>query len=461
LHLEPHELGELLETALPVALRHVPLRIRDVARELDMRVALSGGVPRDLVRLHLRQTSRDEFMVGLRDVDVAVERDGVRFAYELRRRLPGELTVTEGFHTATLITTDPLQIDVTTARLEDYPVPGRLPVVDVSGVSLEQDLQRRDFAINALALDLSHDFGLLIDPLGGVGDIEARVVRVLHPGSFTDDPTRLFRALRYSMRLNYDLDPATRVLYSAAVDEAILDHLTPERIRYELECLSCEERWADLWALMDYSGLAAAVSPLLAGLSESWDMTGAHALDIAIRNRPELLAQAQIEPWVARTAWALSLLDEERVELVGERLGLFPRHRRWMREARGVLRSGIMAALEEPQPSAITRELERFPRQAVLLAALVYQPRTDAGVAARKRLLRYLEDYSQVRCKISTQELAQLGLRPGPRLGRIRDDLRYMRIDGLVSTVEEERAYVDEQLRPAPRNNGALERADG
>jgi tRNA nucleotidyltransferase (CCA-adding enzyme) len=461
LQVDPHQLGELLETALPVALRHVPFRIRDVARETDMRVALAGGVPRDLLRLHLRQIDRDGFIAGLRDFDIAVEGDGVRFAYELARRLPGALTVNERFHTATLATSDPLQIDITTARLEEYPEPGKLPVVDVSGVSLEQDLARRDFSVNALALDLSHDFGQLLDPQGGAGDVDARLVRVLHPGSFIDDPTRLFRALRYALRLNYDIEPATRALYAQALDEAVLDHLTPERVRYELECFCGEERWADLWVLMDFSRLAAAVSPLLAGISAQWDMDDARALDIALGNRPELLAGEQVEAWVARLAWCFSTLDEERIELISERAGIFPRHQRWLRLARGVLRSSVMAATDETAPSAITRELEHFPRQSVLLAALVYQPRMEAGVAARKRLLRYLDVYTQVRCELGAEELIELGLRPGQQLGRIRDELRYMHLDGQVASVEDERAYVLQQLQPPAEHNSAPEEHDG
>jgi tRNA nucleotidyltransferase (CCA-adding enzyme) len=454
---DPHQLGDLIETALPVALRHVPFRIRDVARATDMRVALTGGVPRDLLRLHLRQTDRDEFIAGLRDMDIAVEGDGVRFAYELARRLPGELTINEHFHTASLVTGDPLRLDITTTRIEEYPAPGRLPVVDVSGVSLELDLGRRDFSLNAVALDLSHDFGRLIDTQGGAGDISERIVRVLHPGSFLDDPTRLFRALRYSLRLNYDMEPTTRVLYSQAVDEAVLDQLTPERVRYELECFCGEERWADMWALMDFSGLAGAVSPMLTGFSAHWDLADASALDIALRNRTDLLMREQVEPWLARLAWSLLALDEERLELVCERAGVFPRHVRWLRQARGVLRTGVMAAQVDPAPSAVTRELEHFPRQAVLLAALIYQPRTDAGVVARKQLLRYLDVYAQVRCEISAAELLELGLRPGARLGQIRDELRYKRIDGQIASVEEERKFVADLLSATNSGTGGPE----
>jgi tRNA nucleotidyltransferase (CCA-adding enzyme) len=439
---EAQNLGDLLDAALPVALRHVPLRIRDVARDLDVRAALVGGVPRDVLRLHLGQVDRQVLINELRDVDVVVEGDGVLFAYELRRRLPGELTVNAEFHTATLRTDDPLQIDVTSARIEEYPIPGRLPVVDISGVTLEQDMARRDFSVNAVAVDIADDYGRVIDPLGGAGDIAARILRVLHAESFRDDPTRLFRALRYSLRLNYDLEEVTREHFSAAVDEAVLDHLTPERIRYELQCIAGEPRWVEAWQVMHISRLARAVSVHLSEAAPALDLADARALDIAISNRQDLMDQEGLEPWLVRTAWVLSGLRAGLIEPVGERLGLFARHRRWITGCREVLAEACPRLSQTPAPSAIVRLLEHHPRQAVALAAFVYQPRTEEGVSARKALLRYLEEYAQVRCELSGEEMLALGLGPGPELGQARDEMRYLRLDGAIMDVEQEREYI-------------------
>lgn len=444
---EVPNLAELLESSLPVALRHIPLRIRDVARELDLSVALAGGIPRDLLRVHLGQLHRDQLSTELRDFDVvaagAVDADGngagIRFARELRRRLRGELTINDAFHTATLITADRLRIDITTSRLEHYPTPGALPEVDIGNVGIAADLARRDFAVNALALDLSDDYGRLCDVHGGAGDLADRVIRVLHSASFSDDPTRLLRAVRYSIRLGYDLEPVTRAQYQHAIDDGALDHLTPERIRYEIECIGREERWVEMWAVLDVSRLTTALSNGLGGLSRNWDLADAGALDIAIGNRLALLRESQLAPWFVRTAWVLASVPDSFLQPVCERLGLFKRDCTWLAAQGQVLHQVIPRLLEPRSPSEVCRLLEKFPRQAVTLALFVFQPRTQEEVAARKELKKYVEDYSQVRCELNGRDLMEMGLKPGPLVGRIRDELRYLRLDGSINDMAEER----------------------
>jgi len=442
----PLNLGELLLTALPVSLRHIPYRLRDVAHELQQRVALAGGVPRDLLRLSLGQIDRYRFHSELRDFDVVVEGDGVRFAYELVRRLPGRLTVNQAFHTASLLTGDPLRLDITSARLDSYPASGHLPVVDVSGVSIEEDLQRRDFSINALALDLSHDFGQLIDTCGGAGDVREQWVRVLHGASFSDDPTRLLRALRYSLRLNYNLEPVTLAQYQSAIDDGALDNLTPERIRYELECIGSEPRWAEAWAVMDLSGLAKALAPQLGGISRDFALEDAAALDIAIRNQEPLLKREELEPWLVRTAWVLASAPWAHFEGLSARLGIYPTQQRWLATALEVIHEQLRRLLDEMRPSAITRLLERYPRQGVVLALMIYQPRSEDGVEVRKKLLRYVEVYSEVRGELTGHNLIALGVPAGPALGELRNQLRYMRLDGVITDAAGEREYAKEYL---------------
>ena len=449
----------MLESSLPVTLRHVPQRIRDVARELDLSVALAGGVPRDLLRIHLGQLHRDQLATELRDFDVVAagpvdargQGAGLRFAQALRARLRGELTVNAPFHTATLITADPLRIDITTARHEHYPSPGALPEVDVGDVELGADLARRDFSVNALALDLSDDYGRLLDLHGGSGDIADRLVRVLHSASFSDDPTRLLRAVRYSIRLGYDLEPVTRAQYQHAIDDGALDHLTPERIRYEIECIGREERWVEMWAVLDVSRLTTALSPGLGGLSRGWDLADAGALDIAIGNQPQLLRESQLEPWFVRTAWALGAVPDSFAPAVCERLGLFKRDCTWLLAQREVLRRALPRLLEPGSPSEFCRQLEKYPRQAVALALFVYQPRTQEEVTARKELKRYLDVYSQVRCELNGRDLMEMGLRPGPLVGRIRDELRYLRLDGAIKDMAGERQRATELIRELTR----------
>jgi len=450
---EAQNLAESLEAALPVALRHIPHRIRDVARELDMSVALSGGIVRDLMRIRHGQLYPDQFTAELRDFDIMVAGSGrsgkgagVIFAYELARRLPGQLTINEAFHTATLVTSDPLRIDITTARRESYAGPGQLPDVDVLGIDLATDLARRDFTCNALAIDLSDDYGKLIDPHGGIGDIVDGLVRVLHPASFSDDPTRLLRAIRYSVRLNYDLEPTTRALYQAAIDNMVLDHISAERIRYELECICREDRWIEVMAALDVSGLLHSISNGLGGVSGYWELEHAQALDIAINNQPELMRQAQFSPWFVRLSWVLLCVPPERLAVVSERVGLDKRPREWLTQAEKIIRLDVRHLDEDLPPSKICQRLERYARQAITLAMCVLQPASQHQVGARRQLKRWIEEYSTVRSELDGHELLALGLRPGPLVGQIRDTLRYLRLDGIITTIEEERQQAAEMI---------------
>ena len=164
-------------------------------------VCLVGGSVRDLL-LRLRHL----------DVDIVVEGDAIEFARALARKYLAKVVVHERFQTATayLLLEDgsKVTVDVAAARSERYAAPGSLPQVELA--SLTKDLGRRDFTINAMAVSLKHeDFGQLYDPFGGFGDLEARLVRVLHSGSFADDPTRLLRAVRYAARLGFEIEPGT------------------------------------------------------------------------------------------------------------------------------------------------------------------------------------------------------------------------------------------------------------
>lgn len=211
-----------------------------------------GGFVRDLVM---------QRSVGDYDIDLVVEGDGLAFAHEMRRELGGDIREHATFLTAKL--SSPFQdtggdapllseVDIATARSEEYPRPGSLPVV--TPTTIEKDLWRRDFASNALALPLSvfrdmiagaissDALGLhVVDPCGGLGDLKSSTLRILHPKSFVDDPTRLFRAVRYAVRLSFHFDKETLSGFYEAVKGGALATLSPRRIWNEFVCAFDEE----------------------------------------------------------------------------------------------------------------------------------------------------------------------------------------------------------------------------
>ena len=195
---------------------------------------LVGGAVRDLL---LDEPSFD--------IDLAVEGDGVAFAERLAAALHGRMHAHPKFHTAVVLAGD-LRVDVASARTEHYEYPAALPTVEHS--SIRQDLHRRDFTINAMAVSLlTAEFGLLVDPYGGAADLRRGVVRVLHNLSFIEDPTRMFRAIRYENRYGFEIDGHTRQLARSCVEMGLVGDLSGARVRDELVALLSERRWPARW----------------------------------------------------------------------------------------------------------------------------------------------------------------------------------------------------------------------
>ncbi|HKR64811.1 MAG TPA: hypothetical protein VJZ00_13850 [Thermoanaerobaculia bacterium] len=200
--------------------------IREVAVEKECRPFLVGGPVRDLL---LGRT--------VIDVDLTLEEGASTLARALAKRVEGRVRSHPQFLTYKVVAKEFPVIDITTARKERYRHPGSLPAVTAG--RLKDDLLRRDFSINALALDVLN--GTLHDPTKGEQDIAARVVRVLHDKSFTDDPTRVFRAIRLATRLGFSIDARTRELMRAAIDAGALTTVSRERIWRELFLAMDEE----------------------------------------------------------------------------------------------------------------------------------------------------------------------------------------------------------------------------
>lgn len=204
-------------------------KVIDFFLNSDYEAYLVGGILRDT--LLGRKT---------KDIDIAIRKNALRAAYQLNRILKGKIEVHQEFNTATILK-DKTRIDIAMTRDEVYPKPGALPQVfeaDIYG-----DLRRRDFSINAIGLSISNKKPEVIDPYRGREFIKKRLIRVLHPKSFIDDPTRIFRALRYKNRLNFKLEHMTEKLIIEAVWLRVLKKVSKQRILNELRLIFEEETY--------------------------------------------------------------------------------------------------------------------------------------------------------------------------------------------------------------------------
>jgi tRNA nucleotidyltransferase (CCA-adding enzyme) len=390
----PNDLVEFMEKAGRTAAR------------AGQKLHLVGGVVRDLL------LGRPNL-----DLDLVVEGDAVTLA----RRLAGKgtkLTVHPAFRTAKLLR-DRWSVDFTTARSETYSRPGALPQVEAG--TLESDLFRRDFTVNAMAVELtSGHYGDLVDLHGGINDLKKRAIRVLHDRSFSDDATRMWRAARYEQRLSFRIEPTTRGLLER--DLAMLDTISGDRIRHEIE-LSLKEGRPEKVLRRAYDlGILAKLHPSLK--ADAW-------LARKFRQARESGGEAPLPAlYWAILAYRLQPEETERL-IVYLRL---PRHTaQLLRDSASI--NATLEQLARPglRPSQIYYLLKDLTLASVAGARVAAESRV-----ARDRLELYLAKLRRVKTAITGVDLIRMGLEPGPRMKEVLSRLRQARLDGDVATREEE-----------------------
>jgi tRNA nucleotidyltransferase (CCA-adding enzyme) len=395
----------LEESIAARALEALEALAREAAR-LGSAAFLVGGPVRDLL-LGRRTT----------DLDVVVEGD-VR---ALAGRLGGNVRMHGQFLTATITFADGLRVDVARARAERYPHRAALP--DVRPAGLDEDLARRDFTVNAMALRLAPEGDLeLIDPFAGRADVREKRIRVLHALSFLEDPTRAFRALRLAQRLGFVIEPRTRALVRTAVRHGLVADLSAARVRREL-ATNLVERPA---------------SAAVGGLARFgiWD---ALCPDIPLP-RGARARVATLERWLDRhpessapPRWGLLLAT---LTTGGSPAALDALVQRLLppRSVASLLREGSVATADlaaRLAPEAVRARASRIHAacQRHAPAALVVALAATHG-PVRRAIARYLIELRQLRPALGARDLLEAGVPPGPAIGRgLRAALR-ARLDG-------------------------------
>lgn len=359
------------------------------------------------------------------DVDLVVEGDAVELAR--RTRPSGRVKVHERFGTATLESPNGLRIDLASARRERYARPGALP--DVERASLDDDLARRDFTVNAIAWDPAAR--RLLDPFGGAADLAKRRLRVLHPRSFEDDPTRILRAVRYANRLGFTLERGTRRLAVRALESRAFATVSGDRLRRELVKVFSEPGWRGAIRRAEALGVLRALQPswrpsarVTAALARAESLSGK-----AARARAE---ESRHRPWLAALLVATSDLRGRPRRELAETLAL----------AGDELRT-----FDEWEPACPSEGRRRtFSREeAIARAALA-----PAGPKRRDLERRLL---SPARLTVGGTDLIEAGIAPGPAMGRALDETRRALEDGRIEPGEQ-LAFAISTAREGPRRGG-------
>ncbi|MFU8796480.1 MAG: CCA tRNA nucleotidyltransferase [Dehalococcoidia bacterium] len=396
-------LSHRMEQQLPRPLLELVIDISTLATGRSERVYLVGGIVRDLL-LQYRNL----------DIDLVVEGDAVGLARNLAESGKAELLAQHHFGTATLKHGE-YTVDMATARKETYAHPGALP--EVAPGTIRDDLARRDFSINAMAVSLSpDDRGELIDLHGGRADLEQRLIRILHPGSFRDDATRILRGVRYEQRLGFEFEEQTAGLLRR--DVPMLDTISGDRIRNELELILREKepehairRLADLGAL---SGLG-----LTAGVSDGIDEMFGEARKLSRTGELSTLYFCLL----------VHSTTVDGLEAFVARLNMSAGPSRAMRDTLRLKNN--LHLLERPslKPSEVYGLLQEYGAVAIEANAIA-----SRSSAARGNLERFLAELRHVKPSLNGEDLKKLGIPPGPEMGRILSALRRARLDGEVDT---------------------------
>lgn len=378
--------------------------------------ALSGLPPTYLVGGWVRDVLRGED--ATEDPDLTVEGDAPAVARVLMDRLSGEVREFERFRTAVLYVDD-IAYDLVTARRETYVEPGALPRVEPG--TLQDDLFRRDFTVNAMAIGLKgDDLGHLYDPHGGLPDLDARLLRVLHDQSFQDDPTRLLRGVRFEARLGFGFDPDTEVRAREAVASDALDTVSADRIGRELMKILEETEAPTAVARLKQLDIASALHPALDPDPEEVASAALGAVTLGTnRVTAELAAMVVANPqeldlWVAELP--LEARDRDAVS----------------RAARVAPRLGTALREREHTPSELRALLASEPPEALALALALGAP--------AEPILRWSTQLSRVGLEIGGNDLLDAGVPEGPAIGRALEETLRRKLDGLVEGRDEELA---------------------
>jgi tRNA nucleotidyltransferase (CCA-adding enzyme) len=427
------EVDRLMNRLLSHGIVQVLRDLGRVGKELDVPVYAVGGFVRDLL-----------LGIGNDDIDVTIEGNGILFAETFAREFGCRIKSHEKFGTAVIVFPDGFKIDVASTRLEYYSSPGALPTVERS--SLKMDLYRRDFTINTLAIQLnSLEFGHLIDYYGGQKDLQERSIRVLHNLSFVEDPTRVFRAIRFEQRLDFHIAKHTENLIKNVVKMDFLDKLGGKRLLTELVHILREKDSLRAVERMNELGLLRFINPEL-------------RMNAATRKVLEeakkivswfdlLFLERRSEKWAVYFLALCESLTDDQFWGTCTRLAVNEQYKEKLFEMRK--KAGEMLEIMQ-RKAARGAKIERsdiyhWLKELPVELLLYMMAKTDSE-EVKKFISLYFTQLQNVRCFITGRDLQKLGVPAGPRFREILDMLLNARLNNKVQSREDEMQLAKKQI---------------
>ncbi|GAF79400.1 unnamed protein product, partial [marine sediment metagenome] len=396
-----------------------------IGDKLNFPVFIVGGVVRDL-------------FLGIEnyDIDIVVEGDGIKYARELSRSWEGRIKSHEKFRTAVVILTDGFKIDVATARREFYEYPAALPEVELS--SIKKDLYRRDFTINAMAIQLNQKhFGKLIDFFGGQKDLRIGIIRVLYNLSFVEDPARIIRAIRFEQRYNFKIDRATEDFLKKAIDDKLLSRLGKKRITEELIIILKEENPLKSLKRMEELGALKYILPEVELDEDTVERFNKVKDNYYFWKRN--MSDEKIELWVIYFCCLIRNLKKSQIQRIYKKLIIKQKSLDKINNCYSNLDQIIKMISQKNKisPSVIYLKLKCLPNETLFLA--IAESNTNI---AKERIKNYFNKYKKESLYISGKELKELQVIPGPIYSQILNKLLCAQLDGEVKNKSDEIRFV-------------------
>jgi tRNA nucleotidyltransferase (CCA-adding enzyme) len=424
-HVRKKKVTNLLKERLPGQIIKLLTTVGEVADSLGFNAYAVGGFVRDIFL----------FQENL-DVDVVIEGDGIEFAKALAASLHGRVRAHEKFRTAVVILPDGQKIDVATARLEYYKSPGALPTVEMGSIKL--DLYRRDFSINTLAIKLNPErFGTLIDFFAGQRDLKRKVIRVLHNLSFVEDPTRVFRAIRFEQRFGFKIAKLTSGLINNAVRMDFFKELSGRRLLAELRQILGEDKPVKaLRRLNDYK-LLKVIHPKIVYNSTLDNLL--NAVDKVLNWHNLLFLEDPCRKWMVYLLALMKPFKQGVAEDLCSRLELTGRFRKVFvdEKTKADLCLKWMQSQKGFQNSVLYRRL--YPLRTEIL---LYIMASTTAEGVRRGISNYFTRLRSTTTFLTGNDLKEMGLESGPIYRKILDSLLDARLNGQVKTREDEVRFV-------------------